>query len=271
MTSVHQKFKSFPDFLSKFSKEVSEDILFHQILNACFKESSTELIFDRFPSNHPADCYIRYNQYVFLVEFKNSSFSSKSLDSGSFGLIRGEIDRKMNSWNDYKKRGKGVPQIINQIKNLNETLEFCINSNGSKIKIRNVIIFPIIIYTDKMFGMPGINDYLNTEFSKSLKELNNLKFKKVEDLILLDINFFIRNIERFQYSKIRSLKDLLLDYNSVIQTRKKKHNTKPEIDKYDMLFDNFEDIESTRSPEYFNNYESGFLRNILQTLKIDIF
>lgn len=273
VTSIHQIIKKFPDFLATFSKDISEDILFRKTIEACFKNRFNEILFNRFPEKCPADCYLRYNQYIFLFEFKNNSFSSKSLDAGSFDSIKEEIDRKMNftyNWEDNTKN-KGVAQIINQIKQLHESFESQNKLSRDKIKFRNMVIIPIVVYSDKVFGMPGINDYLNSEFLKYQSTLGDLNFKKIEDLTLININFFIQNLDAFRSGNIRLFMDLITDYRSKIKKRKQNHKSNPDIKKYDQLFDSFEDIEFYSNPDFFRNNSGGFAKRAIEIFAIDIF
>lgn len=134
-----------------------------------------------------------------------------------------------------------------------------------------MVIIPIVVYSDKMFGMPGVNDYLNSEFLKYKSKLSNLNFKKIEDLTLININFFIQNADAFRSGNIRLFMDLVTDYRSKIKKRKQNHKSNPDIRKYDQLFDSFEDIEFNSNPEFFKNNSGGFAKRAIEIFAIDIF
>ncbi|MCX6221453.1 MAG: hypothetical protein NTZ69_10735 [Bacteroidia bacterium] len=245
-TSISNEFKTFPDFLSKFSKDIAEDQLFKKVMGLCFCKKYCEYSFDEFPTKNPVDFYLRYNQYIFLFEFKNNYFSSGPLSTGKYDSIIEEINKKMNFSKNGKKRAKGIPQIVRQMKEVSDIFKTKDGKITRKIKIRNVVIFPIIVYSDKFFGMPGVNDYLNGEFRKQIQGMNELNFGKIENLILISIDFFFYNLKLLAGCTITDFIGQIKTFNYQIEKSKKIHSKSHDQKDYLRIFRTFEEINEDK-------------------------
>lgn len=245
-TSISNEFKIFPDFLARFSKDIAEDQLFKKLMLLCFNKKYCQCLFDEFPTKNPVDFYLRYNRYIFLFEFKNNYFSSEPLSIGKYGSMIDEINKKMNSSRRGKKRAKGIPQIVEQIKELSTFFKDNDGSIPGNIKIHNMVIFPIIVYSDKFFGIPGVNDYLNIEFRKQIHNLKELNFGKIENIILISIDFFFYNLKLLTNGTISDFINQLKTFNSQIDKSKKKHNKSYDQKDYLRIFRTFEEINEDK-------------------------
>lgn len=108
------------------------------------------------------------------------------------------LDSRFVSNEDKKKdKMKGVSQLINQIEKLNINFNLYENLDYDK---NQIIIFPIIIYTDSSFMVSGINNYLNKVFRTKILE-KKLDAYSVHILTMISTDFFI---EKFDYLKTNS-------------------------------------------------------------------
>lgn len=200
----------FLDFKNKSRNEgLIENVLFPKILINCFNPKYNVILFDNeirsgFGNNKGVslpDAYVRVNKKIFLFEIKDSFFSSKAIDSGNYEDIKDEIDLKFNSINKKGTELKGVEQIINQMEFLKSNNSFEENFSFDTSKYE---LYPVIIFTDEHFGLPGIGKYLDEEFMRKLKERNLEKsFKKIQRMSFLSLDFFISNYVELSKGKYR--------------------------------------------------------------------
>lgn len=104
-------------------------------------------------------------------------------------------------------KAKGINQLKKQIEIINEKgFHF---DEGIKDKHETLLIYPIIVHQDFQFAMPGITDYLKTEFNEVIKDLKSdvlIKPLIMVDLAILfdiafsgkDINYFESLIEKYE-------------------------------------------------------------------------
>lgn len=64
------------------------------------------------------------------------------------------------------------------------------------------IIYPIIVYTDPTFNMPGVNYVLQQEFNRLMKERGLDKKLNVKPLVLIDLDSFIKFQDLFGEKKL---------------------------------------------------------------------
>ena len=130
------------DYKNFISEEITEKFLFKKILSKYLNEKHSKLIFDDSNIEGFPDAYYRNGKHIFLFEIKDAYFPVDAINSYSYKEICDAIDLKYNS------TSKGTGQIIKQLKRL-VTSPFEEKSYDElKLKTRNLIIYPIIIYTD---------------------------------------------------------------------------------------------------------------------------
>lgn len=224
--------ETIPKFKRFIGLNVTENFIFRSLIKTILQDKYSKLIFPEDNSKGEPDAYYRRGNNIILFEIKDAFFPVKAIKSSTFEDIKGTIDEK------YNNSQKGIGQLIKQINKLKEKSFEIENFNESRLKVRNFNIYPVIIYTDKYFAMPGISNYLIKEFNKviednkirtSFKKINNLTFVSLDYLILyskfLKNNNFIKILEKLHKSIENKKKrnerfgDIpsLLEYNTNIE------------------------------------------------------
>lgn len=239
-SGISEKLGSFLDFKKYISEEVIEKYLFKKLISKCFEKKHIKLLFDNGKSQGFPDAYVRDGKHVFLIEIKDAFFPSSSVNSLSYSTIKDTIDRK------YNNEKKGTGQIIKQIEKLITSTFEQKTFKELGLKPRNCRIYPIIIYTDNFFNLPGTNQYLKSEFMDkvNLKHLNG-EFGKIENLTFVHLSFLVDNIHFFSNPKF-TLRKLIEEYHQRIRTMEKKFEKEKSMESMFLVNDSFEAFVSTK-------------------------
>jgi len=193
--------KYYPDFKSAYGEEFSEIGLCYQVLSYAFDKSN----YLKFKGNEikkilgdgEPDYYMRDKSKVYLFEYKDVLLNAKIKHSYNIDEIKSEISKKLVQ--NEQGSAKGVSQLVNVIEKvrLNEFKKF------DNYDFENVIIYPILIYTDFSFNISGINYFLNTEFRKQIKDRNIKNSHLIKDLVLIDLDMFIKFQDLFRDKRLK--------------------------------------------------------------------
>ena len=213
-TEMLQKssFASFADFKSHIATEVSEKIVFKGILTKIFQKKHVVIHFDDEGKDMYPDCYIRSGKRIILIEFKDYLFPGKLIEDHSFDQIKKHLDTKFIK--NEKGKNKGISQIVEQIRLIGGN-QFDFDGFDKK----NVTIYPVLVHTNFMYQMPGINHYLNEAFIEKLKEVENNKLK-VRPLALLDLDRLFNFLE-VEGMDTKMLTGFLDRYVNILENRRK--------------------------------------------------
>jgi hypothetical protein len=148
-----------------------------------------------------------------LIEIKDAYFPAGAIGSYTYQTIKEAIDLKFNN----PKKGTG--QLIKQLQSL--TQQPFENAPGYK-KHQDLMIYPVLVYSDHIFGMPGINDYLNRAFKKEVvaKGLGG-QFKSIMPLTMINISFLLQKFDCFDH-KQNSLMQLITQFHAHAKAGKRK-------------------------------------------------
>jgi hypothetical protein len=222
--------------------EITERFLFQRLLGALFDNKYSVLKFDNGQIEGFPDGYYRRGNNLVLFEIKDAFFPAKAIASKDYLTIQTAIDEK------YNQSDKGTGQFIKQLSLLiNGKLEV-----PQDFKIRNLRIYTIIICTDHMFCMPGINDYLQLEFYKKINQTQlRESFKQIRPLTAIDIRFFIDNISTLK-DKDMDLFGLLDNYQNYLErARKKARRSGDDLSAFFETYQTFEHATRLTFPEKF--------------------
>lgn len=219
-------------FLSIFGDEFSETGLFYKVIEHCFEKAkyvlhSGNTIKEIIKDGEP-DFYIRDKEKVYLFEFKNVFLSGKTKNTYNFEEIKAGIYEKLVE----NKNGdaKGIKQLTKVIKKIRK-------SEFNKIDDHDFdksIIYPIIVFTDFSFNTAGINYMLNKEFREYI-ENEEVKFtSKIKNLILIDLDDFIKYQDLFRDKKIK-INNLL---NGFLEFVKGYRNFSDKFTPFEIYIDN---------------------------------
>lgn len=207
------EFNKFLLFKQYISQEVVERIMLRRILKTVFNERGTVVLFDDEKKQGFPDAYVRSGKYIYIFEIKDALFSAEVIQDGTYEAVKEEIDKKFNT--DKKGIGQLIKHIAHLEKNCFESRSF----EDLNLKRRNLVIYPIILYTDRHFGMPGMGQYLNTEFEKRLHEKAINTFNTIKPLTTLNLAFFTDNIDLMTGRNKYSLKEIILSYQKALKKR----------------------------------------------------
>lgn len=252
-TKLKNEFKSFDNFKSFIGKEITEKRIFQSLLKTLFNKETNILEFSE-GDGHP-DCYFRVKNKILLIEFKDYMMASNVISSNKTQKIKAEIENKFIS--NEKGKSKGIQQIINQI-HLLENENFSFDNNLDRSAISDIIIYPVIIYTDYQYSIPGINNFLNAEMQK---RLNTLKIKKVKPLSMINLSYLFDNME---YLFRNEIEDLLDNFYSLIDVARENMKKEPSIQNWMEINQPFENAIGMLSVE--DNNEEAVLGKFFNKL-----
>lgn len=178
---------TFPDYKTRVSKEVLEKICFKEILNSLRKSKHDVIYFDDDADSQP-DLYFRRGNKIILIEFKDYLFPDSVVEGTRVDSVKKYIDERFLV--SDKGQNKGVNQLINHVRNLyNGKFEFDHGLSALLAKNKKIEVTPIICYSDFFFSMPGINEYLSSEFKKNFNGCNYNNSLENVTLINLEVLF----------------------------------------------------------------------------------
>jgi hypothetical protein len=227
-----KELKNVVDFFGVFGTEFTETELFYKIMSHTFEKSDyvkfTGDEMKKIIENGEPDYYMRDKSKVYIFEFKNILIASGPKHSVDYESIVKELFKKLVV--NEKGHPKGVTQLINTIKKIKNN-DF---NDFDDFQFSDAIIYPVIVYTDFSLGLPGINYILNKEFKRQLEE-NNLSFaKEIKDLILINIDTFIKFQDLLREKKLK----LNNCFNEFIDLTKSLRNLDNNISSFDIYIHN---------------------------------
>ncbi|MBL7840572.1 MAG: hypothetical protein JNJ75_10560 [Cyclobacteriaceae bacterium] len=218
------EFNEFLRFKQYISQEVVERIMLKTILKAVFNGKGNVLLFDDERKQGFPDAYVRSGKYIYLFEIKDALFSAKVIQDGSYNAVKVEIDKKFNT------DKKGIAQLVKHIAHLEKNHFEPRSFEELNLKRRNLVIFPVVLYTDMQFGMPGIGQYLSTEFEKRMHKDLTKTFKTIKPLTMLNLSFFTDNMDLVTGENKHSLKHIILCYQRTLKKRNSNKLTSNPVD-----------------------------------------
>lgn len=193
--------KNFPDFKQIYGEIYSEHGLFYEVIDYVFATQkkylkiSGETLKKTIEDGEP-DYYIRDKSKVYLFEYKDVLINADAKHSYDYEKVKAEIFKKLVE--NQGGKAKGVTQLVNSIEEI---------ANGEYNKIDDydfskAIIYPIIVYTDPTFDMPGINYLLQKEFIRQLKNKGLNSKLTINKLTLIDLDSLIKFQDLFREKKL---------------------------------------------------------------------
>lgn len=201
------KFKDKPikrvdQFFSILGVEFSENHLFYKIMENCFSKNKYNLISGEklkpfFIGGGEPDFYIRDKSKIYLFEFKNVFLNSNVKHSFEYDIVKNSLIEK------FVKNKKGDKKGISQLIDVIHKIDCGKFSEIDNFENKNLIIYPIIIFTDISLNTPGINNLLNDEFKNLLKENKFHQLNNIKDLTMIDLDTLIKYEDLFRGKKIK--------------------------------------------------------------------
>ena len=186
------------EFSNFYNKDFSEKFLMYNLFDSIFdykyfvkKKTLGEEEVDEEP-----DYYFRYNDKIFIFEYKDILINKNVKVSRNIEIILSELKKKLlqDKSND---KGKGIGQLVKHINNIdNNHFPFDDRINTSK----SLKIYPILVLSDRKLEILGINYQFNQWFRDELDDLSH-KNIKVQDLVVMSLDSFIVFKNKFKQDK----------------------------------------------------------------------
>jgi hypothetical protein len=138
-----------------------------------------------------SDYYVRQGNNVFIIECKDVMLNANTKHSYNYDTIKKEIFSKFvkEVGKKDKIKPKGVTQLCDSISTLNQKgINF--ENRTTHIELTQLNIYPIIVFTDYVLNIDGIEQILQDEFQKQLQELKP-NFT-VNPLVMIDLDTLIK-------------------------------------------------------------------------------
>ncbi|MGB4447552.1 MAG: hypothetical protein WBI92_05875 [Cloacibacterium sp.] len=202
--NLNEKDRTFFNF---YNKEFSEEYLMKKLLDDIFYKKYYIKQREASGKDKEPDYYYRYNNDIFVFEYKDVLIAKEIKTSGDIGQITDALKKKFLV-NPTNKKPIGIGQLINHIKAISEN-NFIYDENINLNLNKKHTIYPILLLSDRLLEIPGINYILNKWLRNNLPEIH--KNLIVNDLVIIDIDtliFFAEYLKR----KDKNFKELLEDH-----------------------------------------------------------
>lgn len=205
-------------FFSWFNKEFSEEFLMKNLLDNIFNKKYFVKANATVGVEGKPDYYVRYDRNIFLFEYKDVLIKKETKVSGDIEVILGVLKKKF-LFDPADQRAVGIGQLINHIRAI-AAGNFPFDDKINLEKNNNV--YPILLLSDRLLEIPGINYILNKWFRENLDlDANGLTIK---NLSILDMDTLIF-LEQYLKNKNRNFKDILDEHTAFINKTAKGYGS----------------------------------------------
>ena len=184
------------DFSNFYNKDFSEKFLMYNLFESIFncKYFVKKKTLGEEEAKDEPDYYFRYNNKIFIFEYKDILINKNVKVSRNIEKILSELKNKLLQ---DKSSDKGIGQLVKHIKNIdNKNFPFDDRINTSK----SLKIYPILVLSDRKLEILGINYQFNQWFRDELGDLSH-KNIKVQDLVVMSLDSFIVFKNKFKQNK----------------------------------------------------------------------
>lgn len=168
-------------FFNFYNTEFSENFLMKNVLDELFHDSFYVKKKEIDDHNNEPDYYARYKDRVYLFENKDVMIAKETKNSGNIEKINEVLQTKFN------KKGVGIDQLIYSIKQIADKI---FRYDDGANKRNDLVIYPILLVSDRIFMCQGINHRLNTWYREKLGNHYTMN-PLVKDLTVIDIDTLI--------------------------------------------------------------------------------
>jgi hypothetical protein len=184
------------DFSNFYNKDFSEKFLMYNLFDSIFdyKYFVKKKTLGEEEAKDEPDYYFRYNNKIFIFEYKDILINKNVKVSRDIEIILSELKKKLLQ---NKTSDKGIGQLVKHINNIDNN-EFPFDD---RIKTnKSLKIYPILVLSDRKLEILGINYQFNQWFRDELGDLSH-KNIKVQDLVVMSLDSFIVFKNKFKQNK----------------------------------------------------------------------
>jgi hypothetical protein len=186
------------EFSNFYNKGFSEKFLMGKLFDSIFdyKYFVKKKTFGEEELDDEPDYYFRYNNKIFIFEYKDILINKNVKVSRNIEKILSELKKKLLQ-DESNDKGKGIGQLVKHINNIdNNEFPFDDRINTSK----SLKIYPILVLSDRKLEILGINYQFNQWFRDELGDLSHRNIK-VQDLVVMSLDSFIVFKNKFKQDK----------------------------------------------------------------------
>lgn len=229
LKASYHNYHNLPDkdrsFFTFYNTEFSENFLMKNLLDKIFHKpyfvKKEEVVENQ--KNEP-DYYVRHNNRIYLFENKDVLIAKKIKNSGNIDEINKVLKSKFLEVNN---KHIGIGQLITSIEQIisnNFVFDDYVNHK------RNLTIYPILLVSDRIFEIPGMNFKLNNWYLESIKNRlgNNYNPDFIKNLTLIDIDTIIYWLPDLKKAD-HNFKKILEEHHTKMKKNPKVNNPNPLI------------------------------------------
>jgi hypothetical protein len=236
-TELKNKYRDFSDFKSKMGLNIWEKEFQEIMKDSVLKKGDIYSIGETNAKNN-CDFYIRRNSQLSVIEFKDTLIPKET----RYDEIKADIDRKFTGT-------KGIGQIKKILDKLKDDINVLEPKNSSYTKNRKPVIYPVIVVTEALYTLSGINTYLNREFKKIIMKEDYPFY--VKPLMILPFDYFLLANSNFKTGKVDYFK-FLEKYNVNLINARRRAFRSNKIEVKFKMFDGFIDSLDNIIPKTVN-------------------
>jgi hypothetical protein len=235
-SGIKSQIKNRTNFLSERAKYFTEEKLFKALISHVFRGKHNIIDFDDSSRDGAPDCYVRIGKYIFVIEIKDCLMPGINIENRDYDTIKKDILTKFVEKNE-KGKAKGVTQILETIYRLDNKTSNNDEFEKKGIKAKNVVVIPILVYTDYNYSMIGVQDILRKEFKARMEKHRITKLGKIEDLIFINLETFYDISQRELESKFITY---CIEYNEKIRRKAKLYRREKNMENEFKTLETFE-------------------------------
>ncbi len=173
------------------TKDFSEKVLFCRLVMNMIGDRRIRIYNEHcFEDCQPSpDMAIKTRRHLYFFEYKDMRVRKKVADGGDMTLLMGFIDDRLNKEKGATGGNKGLPQLVCNME------DFFLGKQpwGQNMPKQNIIVHPIIVVNNRMFGVRGINYLMQQKMRKRILENDVLKNHSgmIDDLQVLDYDILV--------------------------------------------------------------------------------
>jgi hypothetical protein len=175
------------DFFNFYNTKYSEECLMKSILDKIYSKKYLIKKQTKNDKKNEPDYYVRHNNRIYLFENKDVLISKKVKSSDDVETILNTLKERF-----LEADGKpvGIGQLITSIRLIVEN-DFQFDEYVNQKK--NLTIYPILLVSDRIFAIPGMNYILNKWYINGVTTALKDKFNKnfIKNLTVIDIDTLI--------------------------------------------------------------------------------
>ena len=206
---------SIKNFLGIFGDVFVEQNLFYAVLRSTFSRDGyvhfTGVDLKNQLGDGCPDYLIIDKHKIYVFEFKNAVFSAASKYSYNQQTIFAELTAKFVQDPSPKAKPKGVGQLVNFLDDaLRGRYRPLLGENTSAYTF-----YPLLVTTDFSFNLPTINNFLNSEFTRLLREKALIHKLQIQPVVQIDLDTLIKFQDLFKTMRL-TLHDELDQYQEFL-------------------------------------------------------